>query len=285
MTMGQFAHDVDVSNFQQVVMEGSRSTPVVIDFWAPWCGPCKSLKPILEKLAEEYQGKFILAKINSDENQALATQFGVKGIPAVKAVIDGRIVDEFSGALPEGAVREFLDRLIPSPADELLAQATAQHEAGDLDGALATLGQASQLDPGNETVRLHAAEILAEHGQLDEASQLLGSLSADIRKEDRATRLAAKLNFAQAGSHADEVKLREQIASQPDDMESRLQLANLLIGAGRYTEGMDELLEMIGRNRAWNEDAARKTLLSVFNLLAGDPLVAQYRRKLASALN
>ncbi|MDR3394503.1 MAG: thioredoxin domain-containing protein, partial [Parasulfuritortus sp.] len=120
--MGQFAHDVDVSNFQQVVMEGSRSTPVVIDFWAPWCGPCKSLKPILEKLAEEYQGKFILAKINSDENQALATQFGVKGIPAVKAVIDGRIVDEFSGALPEGAVREFLDRLIPSPADELLAQ-------------------------------------------------------------------------------------------------------------------------------------------------------------------
>jgi putative thioredoxin len=283
--MGTFAFDVDAANFQQVVLEGSRSAPVVIDFWAPWCGPCKSLKPILEKLADEYQGKFILAMINSDENQELATQFGIKGIPAVKAVINGQIVDEFSGALPEGAVREFLDRLIPSPADELLAQAATQQEAGDLDGALATLGQASQLDPANEMVRLHAAEILAENDQLDEARQLLNSLSAEAKAEDRAVRLAAKLNFAQAGSAADEARLKDQIAVQPDDMEARLQLANLMIGSGRYVEGMDSLLEMISLNRTWNEDAARKTLLSVFNLLAGDPLVAQYRRKLASALN
>ncbi len=283
--MGQFAYDVDANNFQQIVMEGSHTAPVVIDFWAPWCGPCKVLKPILEKLAEEYQGKFILAKIDSDQNQELASQFGVRGIPAVKAVINGQIVDEFSGALPESAVREFLDRLIPSPADELLAQAITQHEAGDLDGALATLGQASQLDPGNETVRLLAAEILAEHGQLDEARQLLNSLSAEAKTAERAVRLAAKLNFAKAGSAADEEALRQKIAASPDDMDSRLQLANLLIGAGRYAEGMDELLEMIGLNRTWNEDAARKTLLSVFNLLAGDPLVAQYRRKLASALN
>jgi putative thioredoxin len=285
MTMGQFSFDVDVSNFQQVVMEGSRTTPVVIDFWAPWCGPCKTLKPILEKLAEEYKGKFILAKINSDENQALATQFGVRGIPAVKAVIDGQMVDEFSGALPEGAVREFLDRLIPSPSDELRAQAVALREAGDLDGAMAVLGQASQLDPGNELIRLDAAEILAEHGQMDEARQLLNSLSATAKIDDRAARLQAKLDFAQATDSADEGKLRARIAGQPDDMEARHELANLLIGSGRYAEGMDELLEMIGRDRAWNEEAARKTLLSVFNLLAGDPLVAQYRRKLASALN
>jgi putative thioredoxin len=283
--MGQFAYDVDVANFQQVVMEGSRTAPVVVDFWAPWCGPCKSLKPILEKLAEEYQGKFILAKVNSDENQALATQFGVRGIPSVKAIIDGQIVDEFSGALPEGAVREFLDRLIPSPADELLAQAAVQHEAGDLDGALATLGQASQLNPGNETIRLHAAEILTAQGQLEESRQLLNSLSADTKTGDRATRLAAKLNFAQAGNLADETRLREQLATQPDDMEARLQLANLLIGSGRHAAGMDELLDMIGRDRTWNEEVARKTLLSVFNLLTRDPLVAQYRRKLASALN
>ncbi len=283
--MGQFSFDVDQSNFQQIVVEGSRQAPVVIDFWAPWCGPCKSLKPILEKLADEFQGKFILAKINSDENQALAAQFGVRGIPAVKAVVDGQIVDEFSGALPEGAVREFLGRIIPSPADELLAQAAALREAGDLDGALAALGQASQLDPANEETRLAAAEILAEQGQLDEARQLLNSLSEDARKEDRAARLAAKLNFAGSGGGADESALRDQVAARPEAMEPRLELANLLIGSGRYAEGMDELLEMIGRDRAWNEEAARKTLLSVFNLLAGDPLVAQYRRKLASLLN
>lgn len=283
--MGQFSFDVDQSNFQQIVMDGSHHAPVVIDFWAPWCNPCRSLKPILEKLAEEYQGRFILAKVNSDENQTLATQFGVRGIPAVKAVVDGQIVDEFSGALPEGAVREFLDRLIPSPADELRAHAAALREAGDLDGAMAALGQASQLDPANEAVRLEAAEILAEHGQTDEARQLLNSLSAAMKADERYARLDAKLAFAKSGAETDEAPLRSKIAANPDDMDARLQLANLLVGSGRYAEGMDELLEMIARDRTWNEEAARKTLLSVFNLLAGTPLVSQYRRKLASALN
>jgi putative thioredoxin len=283
--MGQFSFDVDRSNFQQIVMEGSHAAPVVIDFWAPWCGPCKVLKPILEKLADEYQGKFVLAKINSDENQELASQFGVRGIPAVKAVVDGQIVDEFSGALPEDVVREFLDRLIPSPADELQAHAYDLRAAGDLDGALAALGQASQVDPANEDVRLDAAEMLAENGQMDEARQLLGTLSAEKKAEDRAARLQAKLDFAQSGAQGDEAGLREQVAAGPDDMEARMKLANLLVASGRYAEGMDQLLEMVALDRAWNDEAARKTLLSVFNLLGGDPLVAQYRRKLASALN
>ncbi|MFA5083339.1 MAG: tetratricopeptide repeat protein [Hydrogenophilaceae bacterium] len=283
--MAQFSYDVDAHNFQQVVVDGSVHAPVLIDFWAEWCGPCKALKPILEKLAEEYQGKFILAKIDSDKNQELAAHFQVKGIPAVKAVFRGEIVDEFSGALPESAVREFLDRLIPSPAADLRIQAAAQRDAGDFDGALATLGQASQAAPGDENVRIDAAEILAHLNRIDEASQLLDSLSPKMKADERAARLQTKLNFAQSGVKADEAALRAQIAGQPDAMEPRLELANFLIASARYAEGMDELLEMVRRDRAWNEDAARKTLLSVFDLLGGDPLAAQYRRKLASALN
>ena len=284
--MSQFAFDVDASNFQQIVIDGSLQAPVVVDFWAPWCGPCKALKPILEKLAEEYQGKFILAKINSDENQELAAQFGVRGIPSVKALYGGEIVDEFSGAIPEGEVREFLDRIIPSPAEELRLKAAEFKAGGDAAQALQLLAQASQLDTGNEKVRLDAAEILFEVGELDEAKRLLDSLSPLIKLEDRAVQLTAKLNFALSGQNSgDEQALRDQIAADAKDMDSRLRLAKLLIAANRHAEGMDQLLEMIAIDRAWNDEAARKTLLDVFNLLAGSPLVAEYRRNLASALN
>lgn len=283
--MGQYSFDVDARNFQQIVIESSEQTPVVVDFWAEWCGPCRTLKPILEKLADEYQGKFILAKVNADHNQELAAQFAVRGIPAVKAVFRGQIVDEFSGALPESAVRAFLERIIPSPGADLREQADAQRAAGDLEGALSTLGQASQLAPDNQDVRIDAAEILAELGRLDETRQLLATLSPDKQADARVARLEAQIAFALAGQQGDEAGLRKRLADTPDDLESRLELANLLVAAGRYPEGMDELLELVRRDRNWNEEAARKTLLSVFNLLAGNPLVAQYRRKLASALN
>ena len=285
--MGTYAYDVDASNFQQVVLENSRHTPVVVDFWAEWCGPCKVLKPILEKLAEEYQGKFILAKVNADHNQELAAQFAVRGIPSVKAIYNGEIVDEFSGAIPESAVREFLGRIIPSPADELRAAAAQARAEGDPGKALQLLAEASKLDMGNEQVRVDAADILFSLNQLDEAKRLLDSLSPATRMDDRVQQLAAKLSFALGGQQGgDEAGLREQIAATPDDMETRLQLANLLIAAGRYPEGLDELLEMVRRDRAWNDDAARKAILAVFNMLGGQgELVSGYRRKLASALN
>ncbi len=284
--MTQFAFDVDSSNFQQIVIDGSHQVPVVVDFWAPWCGPCKVLKPILEKLAEEYQGQFILAKVNSDENQELAAQFGVRGIPSVKALYGGAIVDEFSGAIPEGEVREFLARIIPSPAEELRLKAAELKAQGDAAQALQMLAEASKLDAGNEQVRLDAAETLFELGELDEAKRLLDSLSPLTKLEDRAVQLAAKLDFALSGqTGGDEAGLRDKIEADPKDMASRLQLANLLVATGRPAEGMDQLLAMIALDRAWNDETARKTMLTVFNLLAGNPLVAEYRRKLASALN
>lgn len=282
--MSRFAFDVDAAAFQQTVIEGSHKVPVVVDFWAAWCGPCKMLKPILEKLAEEYQGRFILAKVDADRNAELAARYGVRGIPSVKAFYKGEIIDEFSGALPEGAVREFLDRIIPSPAEELRARAASERAAGDRAAALTTLAQASKLDPKNEQVRLDAAEILLELDQTDEARRLLDSLSPLTRMDARAAQLIAKLNFASAQG-GDEAALRERIAAAADDMESRLQLANLLVAQGRYAEGMDELLAMIERDKHWKDGAARTTMLSVFNLLGADPLVSQYRRKLASLLN
>lgn len=284
--MGQYSFDVGRNDFQQVVIEGSKTTPVVVDFWAEWCGPCRVLKPILEKLADEYQGRFILAKVNADQNQELAAQFGVRGIPSVKAVVNGRVVDEFSGAIPEAAVREFLERIIPSPAEELRLKAAEFRADGDTAAALQALAEASKLDPKNEEVRLDTAEILLDLGQTEDAARLLDGLSPAKRSESRALQLQARLTFSRASEAGhDEASLRERIAARPDDMASRLELANLLIAAGRHAEGMDELLEMIRRDRSWNEEAARKTMLSVFNLLGGGPLVSEYRRKLASALN
>lgn len=281
-----FAVEVNADNFASAVMEASQRVPVVVDFWAPWCAPCRSLKPILEKLAEAFQGRFILAKVNSDENQALAAQFGVRGIPSVKAVFHGEIIDEFSGALPESAVREFLARILPSPAEALREQAAAQRAAGDLAGALQTLGEASRLDTGNEAVRIDAAEILMDRNELDEVQNLLASLSVTAREESRAQTLQARLDIARSGEvGADENSLRARIAARPDDMQARFDLANLLMATGRHEAGLENLLEMVRIDRHWNDAAARKHMLTAFNLLADSPLVATFRRRLASALN
>ena len=280
--MTEHALDVGLADFAQHVLEESKHRPVVVDFWAPWCGPCKSLKPILEKLAAEYGGKFLLAKINSDDNQELAARYGVRGIPSVKAFIGGELVDEFSGALPEGEVRAFLDRLIPSPADEIRQQAAAARMAGDLSGALQLLAEASRLDPDHLGVRLDAAEIMLDLNEVDEATRLLGSVADDA--DPRVPALKARLQFMGAAGE-DEAALTARVAANESDLDARLKLANLLIAATRYEAGMDQLLEIVRRDRSFGDDIGRKTLLSVFNLLGGGELVSRYRRLLASVLN
>ncbi len=280
--MSEHALDVGLADFAQHVLEESKHRPVVVDFWAPWCGPCKSLKPILEKLAAEYGGKFLLAKINSDDNQELAARYGVRGIPSVKAFVNGAPVDEFSGALPEGEVRAFLDRLIPSPADELRQQAQAARMAGDISGALKLLAAASKIDPGHVGVRLDAAEIMLDLNEADEARRLLGSVAEDA--DPRVPALKARLQFMGAAGE-DETALAARVAANENDLDARLKLANLLVAAGQYEAGMDQLLEIVRRDRGFEDDIGRKTLLSVFNLLGGGELVSRYRRMLASALN
>ena len=276
-------HDLDVglADFNQHVIEESKLRPVVVDFWAPWCGPCKTLKPILEKIAAEYGGKFLLAKVNADDNQELAARYGVRGIPSVKAFVNGEAVDEFSGALPEGEVRAFLDRLVPSQADELRQQAAAARMAGDVTSALKLLAEASRLDPGHIGVRLDAAEIMLDLNEADEARRLIGSVPDDA--DSRVPALKARLQFMGAAGE-DEAALSARVAANENDLEARLKLANLWVAAGNYEAGMEQLLEIVRRDRGFGDDIGRKTLLSVFNLLGGGELVSRYRRLLASAL-
>jgi putative thioredoxin len=280
--------DVNTQTFQSLVIEGSREKPVVVDFWAPWCGPCRALTPVLEKLAAEYDGRFVLAKVNSDENQELSARLGVRSIPSVKAFVDGRIVDEFTGALPERAVREFLDGIIPSPADELrIRAAQIYRDTRDIDQALDLLSQAAELESGNEDVLIDRAALLIEHGRYDEARSLLGSLSPLMRMEERVKLLDSKLDLAEGAADApSEELIRKRIAGNDNDLEARLQLAHLHVGRGEHRQALEELLEMVRRDRSFGEDVARKTMLKVFELLGnGGELVSEFRKKLASAMN
>jgi putative thioredoxin len=284
--MSEFAFDVSLEEFEARVLQPSLTVPVVVDFWAPWCEPCKVLKPMLEKLAEEYKGRFLLAKVNSDENPEIAQHFGVRSIPSVKVLFQGQLVDEFNGALPEGRIREFLDRVaLPAePGGNLREEAAALVAAGQLEDALALLVEATRAAPDDEAVRLDAIDVLMQLGRHDEAGQLL---AADFKQEgDRANSLRARLALAEGA--ADTAPLEAKLAADPDDHASRLELSRAYAAQGRFREALEAALEVTRRDRFFAEGAGRTALLQLFEALAGeqyDDLVREFRRKLSAALN
>jgi putative thioredoxin len=284
--MSAHAVDVDARGFEREVIEASNNVPVIVDFWAPWCGPCRALGPILEKLAAEYGGRFKLAKVNADENSELVSAFGVRSIPDVVAFRDGKPVSHFLGAIPESQVRAFIERLLPSPSELERARGHELMEAGDTAGALAALRQAVELDAANDRARLDLAELLIAQKQADEAEALLEAVHPDAELDSRVEALRQALAFARAGRGGPgEPELRARLAANPGDQEARLALAQLYAGSRRFREAMDQLLESIRRDKAFQDGTARKQLVAILNLAEGQPeLVSEYRRKLASAL-
>jgi putative thioredoxin len=243
--------DVATAAFEAEVLEASRTTPVVVDFWAPWCGPCRALTPILEKVAQDYAGKVKLVKVNSDENPELSTAFSIRSIPNVIAFRDGRPVAQFMGAVPESQVRAFFDKLLPSASELALAQ----------------------------------AEALFKAGRLDEAEKKLDEVKFDPDPEARMDALRQGIAFARAGKDGPgEAELKAKLARDPADHEARAALAALYGAARRYAEAMDELLEIVRRAKDWKDGEARRQILAIFNLAGDEALVAEYRKKLSRVL-
>jgi putative thioredoxin len=276
-----------MQNFQNLVLENSINKPVLVDFWADWCQPCQTIMPMLAKLAEEYAGKFELAKVNADEEQELAAHFGIKSLPTMKLFYQGQIVDERMGAVPESDIRAMIDKHIVSESDQLVQAAMMAYQQGHTAQALEVLNNALAKDPDNAELKVTIAQMVYGEGDSESAVTLLDSLDSEGSQLDAAIKLRAEIKLAeQLADLPDLGEIEQRLAQNPNDLDALLQKSRHLTAQGDYDNAMECLLTIIRTDRSFDDDAGRTSLLELFDLLGGEhPSVQKYRRKLFTLLH
>ncbi|MCC6642506.1 MAG: tetratricopeptide repeat protein [Deltaproteobacteria bacterium] len=285
MAAGANVHDAGDATFEREAIERSKTVPVVVDLWAPWCAPCRSLGPILERLAEEHGGAFELVKVNVDESPATARALAVRSIPTVIALRDGRVVSQFEGALPEASVRRFLEAVLPTRADGLVAEGRRFADAGHLDTAESRYREALTLDARHPGALLALAALMGDREDTAPALELLERIGPGLPESEAADRLAAALRTRGAAAGFDEAGLRARLAACDGDLDARVDLGLGLAAAGRHEEALETLLDALRRDPKHRDEAARRAMIDLFALLGADhPLTQRYRSALARAL-
>jgi putative thioredoxin len=294
-TGASYVKDTTTATFARDVIDESRQQPVLVDFWAPWCGPCKQLTPVLEKVVNESQGRVRLVKMNIDDHPSIAGQLGIQSIPAVIAFVNGRPADGFMGAVPESQVREFIDR-IGGPADpaaddaaeiaSILEEASGLLEAGDINGAAELFGAVLQADPENAKALAGMADCMIAAGQSDRAREALSDLPEALSQDAAILAVVKKLDqIDEARKLGDPAALERTLAANPDDHEARISLAKILNVQGRRDDAAEQLLTVMRRDRTFDDDGARRQLLQFFDVWGfKDPATVTARRKLSSIL-
>ncbi|MDA1299641.1 MAG: thioredoxin [Proteobacteria bacterium] len=280
--MSEQIKDVTDDDFAVQVLARSRQIPVVVDLWAPWCGPCRQLAPILEKVAAARAGEFELVKLNVDENPKVAAQLGARSIPLVVGFRDGQVAAHFVGAQPESAIRQFIDQLVPSEADRLVSEAESERDAGREVAAERLLQQAIELDKHHEGARMTLARLLGDADRIDEALEVLAAVAST--GHDEAAALQAELQLKQSGN-VDTEALRARVAADPDDLDAAIALGRALGASGQHQQALDLLLGAVGKDASYEDGAAKRAVLDIFSVLGGqNPLTREYRQKLARML-
>lgn len=287
MSNSPYIFEANMENFQQKVMEASSTTPVLVDVWAEWCAPCKQLMPLLEKLAEEYQGGFMLAKVNADEQQQLTASLGVRSLPTIILVKDGQAVDGFNGALPESEIRKVLDKHVEAPEEDPYEKAHRLWESGDVEGALAILTEMNQKDPEDLKVLIDLAQLKAEMGDLETAEQVLESLPPEEKMQHQARQLAARIKFLKQSAELPPIKDLEMALEQdPKDPHALHQLSLHHILQENNAQAMELLIRLMQSDSKYKDEVAKTTLIELFDKLGNNnPDVRTYRRKLYTLMH